>query len=198
MPISTELSPSFCTVWLVASATSTAFFAIFAASLAHFAISRIDASISSELVATTVRFFDTCSDAADTTPVCVAVSSAFAAICSLIEESSSADAPTCCALFADRPDRLAQVGDHRVDARLDRGVVARVVPLHLGPQVLLRHLRQHHRRLVHRLDHRVQRLVDALHDLPEVALVLGRVGPGRQPAVHRRLAPACRRRPPAR
>jgi len=97
LPISVELSPSFRTVSFVALATPTALFAIFAASFALFAISRIDASISSELVATTVRFCDTCSDAADTTLVCVDVSSALAAIWRLIDVNCSADAPRLCA-----------------------------------------------------------------------------------------------------
>ena len=74
--------------------TLTACLAILAASDEFFAISRIEADISSAPEATTSTFLLTCSLAAETTPACVEVSSAFPAICWLTLLNSSEAEPS--------------------------------------------------------------------------------------------------------
>ena len=80
-PISCEDAPSEATVAFVDSTAVTACAATRAASLADWAISRIDAPISSAPAETVCTFRDTCSAAAETTPACTDVSSAPPAMC---------------------------------------------------------------------------------------------------------------------
>ncbi len=75
-PISAELTPSLATVALVLSAAATAEAATRAASVAFWAISRMEAPISSAPVETEPTLADTCSAAALTAPAWAEVSSA--------------------------------------------------------------------------------------------------------------------------
>ncbi|WP_308442112.1 hypothetical protein, partial [Planosporangium flavigriseum] len=83
--------------------------ATFAASVALCAISRIDAPISSALVATVLTLLETCSAAADTTPACALLSSADAAICADTLDISSLDEASRCELPATAPIALRRL-----------------------------------------------------------------------------------------
>jgi hypothetical protein len=91
LPISVDDSPSRATARLVDSAAATAFDATLAASLAFWAISRMDMPISSAPAATVCTLRDTCSAAAATRLAWPLASQVPAAICALTLVSVSDD-----------------------------------------------------------------------------------------------------------
>ena len=99
-PISALDSPSLVMVSVVAFAMSTASLATRAASTAFFAISLIEADISSEPAATVCRLRETCSAAAETEFDWPAVSSAVALISVLREDNCWEEADKRLMIFA--------------------------------------------------------------------------------------------------